>query len=314
LVFSRKQALAPRPIDARDLAEGMIDLLKRTLEETVSIEFMGGDDLWTCEADPSQLESAILNLAINARDAMPDGGNLTIETDNVNLDEHVAAQAEITPGQYVMVAVTDTGDGIPQDIINQVFDPFFTTKEAGKGSGMGLSMIYGFVRQSDGHVTIYSEQGVGTTVKLYLPRSSAAPEELRHVNPEDIPEARGETILVVEDDPAVRRLSVLLLSELGYKVLEAADGPSALVVMETSAHIDLLFTDVVLPAGMRGPDLAAAVLRRQPGIAVLYTSGYTENAIVHHGRLDEGIALLNKPFRRRGLAVKVREAIDLSKS
>jgi PAS domain S-box-containing protein len=311
LAFSRRQALAPQVIHARALAEGMIDLLHRTLEESVSIEFIGSDDLWMCEADPSQLENAILNLAINARDAMPDGGKLTIETENISLDEDYAtAQAEVTPGQYVMIAVTDTGAGMSQEILGQVFDPFFTTKEIGKGSGLGLSMVFGFVKQSGGHVTIYSEVGVGTTVKLYLPRSRGGKPASLPSGPLDVPRARGEIILVVEDDPSVRTLSVALLSDLGYGVLEAADGPAALLVLETSPQIDLLFTDVVLPGGMRGPELAAEITRRRPRITVLYTSGYTENAIVHQGRLDEGVDLLNKPFRRDDLARKVRAVLD----
>jgi CheY-like chemotaxis protein len=285
--------------------------LHRTLEESVSIEFIGSDDLWMCEADPSQLENAILNLAINARDAMPDGGKLTIETENISLDEDYAtAQAEVTPGQYVMIAVTDTGAGMSQEILGQVFDPFFTTKEIGKGSGLGLSMVFGFVKQSGGHVTIYSEVGVGTTVKLYLPRSRGGKPASLPSGPLDVPRARGEIILVVEDDPSVRTLSVALLSDLGYGVLEAADGPAALLVLETSPQIDLLFTDVVLPGGMRGPELAAEITRRRPRITVLYTSGYTENAIVHQGRLDEGVDLLNKPFRRDDLARKVRAVLD----
>lgn len=315
LAFSRRQALVPQVIDARALAEGMIDLLQRTLEKSVSVEFMGEDDLWKCDADPSQLENAILNLAINARDAMLGGGKLTIETQNISLDDdYAAAQAEVAPGQYVMIAVTDTGTGMPQDIIDQVFDPFFTTKEIGKGSGLGLSMVFGFVKQSGGHVTVYSEVGVGTTVKLYLPRSSGGEEEPASLPaaPSEVPRGRGETILVVEDEPSVRTLSVALLSDLGYEILEAADGPAALLILETSPHVDLLFTDVVLPGGMRGPELAAEIMRRRPGIAVLYTSGYTENAIVHHGRLDEGVELLNKPFRREDLARRVRAVLDRS--
>lgn len=313
LAFSRKQALMPQTVDAHVLLEGMGDLLRRTLEETVGIEFMGSDDLWMCEVDPNQLENAILNLAINARDAMPDGGRLTIEAENVTLDDDYAnAQADVAPGQYVMLAVTDTGAGMPQEIVDQVFDPFFTTKEIGSGSGLGLSMVFGFVKQSGGHVTIYSEEGVGTTVKLYLPRSQGEDATIPSAEPSEIPRGRGETILVVEDDPNVRTLSVALLSDLGYDVLEAADGPSALLMLETSSHVNLLFTDVVLPGGMRGPELAAEIMRRQPGIAVLYTSGYTENAIIHRGRLEEGVELLSKPFRREDLARKVRAVIDKS--
>ena len=314
LAFSRKQALVPQVIDASNLVAGMSEMLRRTLEESIDIEFVGiENDLWRCEADPSQLENAILNLAINARDAMPGGGKLTIKTENADLDDdYAAAQADMMPGEYVMVAVTDTGTGMPPDVIEQVFDSFFTTKEVGQGSGLGLSMVYGFVKQSGGHVTIYSEDGVGTTVKLYLPRTEALAGELGQGYPIEVPEARGETILVVEDDPDVRTLSVALLFNLGYEVLEAADGPAALSMLESSSRVNLLFTDVVLPGGMNGPELAAEVARRRPGIGILYTSGYTEDAILHQGWLDEGIKLLDKPFRPEDLAQKIRAAINRS--
>jgi PAS domain S-box-containing protein len=314
LTYSRKQALLPQVTDASELVKGMTDLLRRTLVESIDIEFVGaGKDLWRCKADPSQLENAILNLAINARDAMPGGGKLTIETDNAGPDDdYAAAQADVAPGEYVMVAVTDTGTGMAAEVIQQVFEPFFTTKEVGVGSGLGLSMVYGFVKQSGGHVTVYSEVGVGTTVKLFLPRTEALAGELEHGDQIEAPEAHGETILVVEDDPDVRTLSVALLSNLGYEVMEAANGPAALSMLEKSSRVNLLFTDVVLPGGMNGPELAAEVARRRPGIGILYTSGYTEEAIIHQGGLDEGIELLPKPFRREDLAQKIRSAIDRS--
>ena len=314
LAFSRKQALVPRALNASDLVDSMTDLLRRTLEESVEIELVNGDALWHCEADPSQLENAVLNLSINARDAMSGSGKLTIETANVKLDDaYAAAQAEVQPGQYVMIAVTDTGAGMSQEVIEKVFEPFFTTKAAGKGSGLGLSMVYGFVKQSCGHVTIYSEQGVGTTVKLYLPRSRGPAEELHHGDRTDVPAARGERILVVEDDPDVRTLAVVLLRGLGYEILEAPDAGSALIALETSPRVHLLFTDVVLPGDMNGPDLAAEVHRRRPGIGILYTSGYTENAIIHQGRVDDGLELLNKPYSKADLARKVRDVLDKTK-
>ncbi len=313
LAFSRKQALVPAIIDPRELVDGMLDLIRRTIGETIEIVVVGSDDLWRSEADPTQLEGAVLNLAINARDAMPDGGKLTIETVNVAFDdESAAAQAGVTPGHYVMVAVTDTGIGMPLDAIEHAFDPFFTTKDIGKGSGLGLSMVYGFAKQSGGHVTIYSEEGVGTTVKMYLPRSLEEADEAPVEEHETEPRSRGEVILVVEDDPDVRMLAVALLSDLGYRVLEARDGRSALAALDRTSRVDMLFTDVVLPEGMSGPNLAAEVKRRFPGVAVLFTSGYTDNAIIHQGRLDKGVELLNKPYRKVALAQKVRSVLDRS--
>ncbi len=311
LAFSRKQALVPAIIDPRELVDGMLDLIRRTIGETIEISVLGSDNLWRSEADPAQLESAVLNLAINARDAMPDGGKLTIETVNVAFDdESAAAQADVTAGHYVMVAVTDTGIGMPRHAIEHAFDPFFTTKEIGKGSGLGLSMVYGFAKQSGGHVTIYSEEGVGTTVKMYLPRSLEEADEAPVEEHEAEPRSRGETILVVEDDPDVRALAVALLSGLGYRILEAPDGRSALAALDQTSRVSMLFTDVVLPGGMSGPNLAAEVKRRFPGVAVLFTSGYTDNAIIHQDRLDKGVELLNKPFRKSDLARKIRSVLD----
>jgi signal transduction histidine kinase len=269
LAFSRKQTLFPQMIDAGVLVGGMSNLLRSSLGETIEIKITGDDDLWPCEVDPSRLENAVLNLALNARDAMPGGGALTLGATNVSLDDDYAvAQTDLEPGEYVQVVVSDTGTGIPKDVIDHVFDPFFTTKEVGHGSGLGLSMVYGFVKQSGGHVTIYSEEGEGTTIKLYLPRSDKAEEQPEQGDQADVPEARGETVLVVEDDPEVRTLSVALLRSLGYEILEAGDGKTALKVLETEPRVNLLFTDVVLPGGMSGPELATEVHNRVPGIGV----------------------------------------------
>jgi PAS domain S-box-containing protein len=311
LAFSRKQTLLPQVFDANKLLLRMSDLLRRTIEESIDISFVHEDELWRCEADPAQLESALLNLVINARDAMPASGKLTIETGNVSLgDEYAAVQTEATPGEYVMITVGDTGTGVPHQIIDQVFDPFFTTKEVGQGSGLGLSMVYGFVTQSGGHVTINSEEGVGTTVRLYLPRSDKAAVDLEQADPEQIPLAQGATVLVVEDDADMRTLSVAFLRSLGYEVLVAENGKSALEELERSEGINLLFTDVILPGGMNGADLAAEVRRRQPEIAVLFTSGYSREALIDKGQLDEAIELLKKPFRKADLAQKVKLVLD----
>jgi PAS domain S-box-containing protein len=314
LAFSRRQPLAPKPLDLDRLVTGMSDLLQRTLGEHIRLEIVTSPGLWRVEADPNQLESAILNLGLNARDAMPGGGELTIETANAQLDESYAArEAEVPPGQYVMIAVTDTGVGMTRDIAERAFEPFFTTKEVGKGTGLGLSMIYGFVKQSGGHVKIYSEDGHGTTIKIYLPRllSEAAAESDETGRPAAVESsARRETILVVEDDADVRLYTVECLQELGYQVLEAHDGPSALRLMRLHGQpIDLLFSDVVMP-GMSGSELAAEARKMQPGLKVLFTSGYTRNAIVHNGRLDQGVEMIVKPFTFEALAQKVRDAID----
>ncbi|RHW17377.1 PAS domain S-box protein [Sphingomonas gilva] len=314
LAFSRRQPLSPKPIDADKLSSGMSDLLQRALGEDIRLEIVNAPGLWRVEVDPNQLESAILNLAVNARDAMPDGGELMIETANARLDEgYAASQAEVPPGQYVMIAVTDTGAGMPRDVRERAFEPFFTTKEVGKGTGLGLSMIYGFVKQSGGHVKIYSEVGQGTTIKLYLPRLLREPEA-----DEDLVVAtsgfesspRKETILVVEDDDDVRAYTVECLRELGYRVIEAHDGHSALRLLEREGRpIDLLFTDVVMP-GMTGRELAELARAQQADLRVLYTSGYTRNAIVHAGRLDPGVEIINKPFTYEALAQKIRDMLD----
>ena len=314
LAFSRRQPLAPKPVDVDKLVLGMSDLLQRSLGELVRLEIVTAPGLWRVEADPNQLENAILNLALNARDAMPSGGELTIETGNARLDEgYAAVQAEVPPGQYAMIAVTDTGTGMAREVVERAFEPFYTTKEVGKGTGLGLSMIYGFVKQSGGHVKIYSEPGRGTTVKIYLPRLlrehrlGEDPAPVTHGLEASI---RQETILVAEDDDDVRSYTVESLRELGYRVLEAHDGPSALRLLERQAEpVDLLFTDVVMP-GMTGRELAEQARAHQRNLKVLYTSGYTRNAIVHGGRLDPGVEVLVKPFTFEALGQKVRDMLD----
>jgi len=310
LAFSRRQPLDPKPLDVNSLVSGMSDLLHRTLGETISVETVRGAGLWRIEADPNELEAAILNLAINARDAMPDGGRLTIETSNAYLDDaYLAAHAEVHAGQYMMLAVSDTGTGMDAATMAQAFEPFFTTKPVGKGTGLGLSQVYGFVKQSGGHVKIYSEPGEGTSVKIYLPRLAGEAAE----EPDELPLPEGmseETVLVVEDDDDVRAYSVETLRELGYRVIEAHDGPSALRLLARQPRVDLLFTDVVLPGGLTGAQLAADVRTLRPGVKILFTTGYSRNAIVHHGRLDQGVQLITKPFSFSDLAAKVRDVLD----
>lgn len=317
LAFSRRQPLAPKPTDADRLVAGMSDLLGRSLGETVSLEIVTSPGLWRIEADQNQLENAILNLALNARDAMPQGGTLTIETANARLgDEYSAQHAEVAPGQYVVIAVTDTGEGMTRETLARVFEPFFTTKEVGRGTGLGLSQVYGFTKQSGGHVKIYSEENQGTTVKIYLPRlvsdGEVEPAAEQVTDLETSP--RRETILAVEDDDDVRAYTVECLRELGYRVLEAHDGPSALALMERQGtSVDLLFTDVVMP-GMSGRELADELRRRQPDLRVLYTSGYTRNAITHGGRLDEGVEMIAKPFTYQALAMKLRDMLEAGRT
>jgi CheY-like chemotaxis protein len=290
----------------------MEQMLRRTLGEDVEIEMRLAPPLWPALADRAQVESALLNLAINARDAMPGGGKLTIETDNALLDQDYAVHnAEVAPGDYVALAVTDTGTGMTPEVLGHAFEPFFTTKEVGKGTGLGLSMIYGFAKQSQGHVKIYSEVGHGTTVRLYLPRKTAAAEGA--AAPGSVNRARAggsETILVVEDDADVRAFVVGQLGDLGYRVIEAADGPQAQRILESDQPIDLLFTDVVMPGGMTGRQLADAARAHRPGLKGVFTSGYTENSIVHQGKLDKGVSFLSKPFRRQELALKIPETLD----
>lgn len=312
LAFSRQQPLRPQPLDANRLVQGMSDLLRHSLGASVHLETVLAGGLWRTHADPNQLESVILNLAVNARDAMPEGGRLTIETLNAHLDSRYASEhLGIPPGQYVCIAVTDTGTGMTADVVARAFDPFFTTKPVGKGTGLGLSQVYGFVKQSGGHVKIYSEPGEGTTVKIYLPRLLALePEDAAPALQPALPRGEaGEVILVVEDEPAVRRFTVEALQELGYRVVEAEDAETALALLDDHPEIALLFTDVVMP-GMNGRKLADEVLRRRPGLPVLFTTGYTRNAVVHNGVLDPGVHLLGKPFTIEDLATKLREVLE----
>jgi len=318
LAFGRRQALAPRVVDVGRFIGGLEDLVRRSIGEGVEVEVIVSGGLWHTFVDPTQIENALLNLAINARDAMDGNGRLTIEVGNAFLDDdYVRGQPDVKPGQYVMLAVSDTGCGMTPQVLSQVFQPFFSTKPAGSGTGLGLSMVYGFVRQSGGHVKIYSEPGYGTTVKVYLPRAHDAEAQVDAVpGPAATGDAGGgaETVLVVEDDAAVRHATVEMLQELGYKVLKASDADQALVVIDDAvaqhAAIDLLFTDVVMPGRLKSPELADKARERLPGIAVLFTSGYAQNAIVHGGRLDPGVELLPKPYSARALASKVRAVLD----
>ncbi len=309
LAFGRRQPLDPKVIDIGRFITGMDDMLRRALGEEIELEMVIPGGLWNTLVDPGQIENAILNLGINARDAMPDGGKLTIEAGNASLDdEHARAHDDVQPRQYVMVGVTDTGAGIPPELLERVFEPFFSTKPEGKGTGLGLSMVYGFVKQSGGHVKIYSEPGQGTTIKIYLPRVHQAADSL--ADETAVPVRGGtETVLVVEDDDEVRETAVGLLTDLGYRVLKAREAASALSVIESGVPIDLLFTDVVMPGPLRSPELARKAKERLPRLAVLFTSGYTENAIVHGGRLDRGVELLSKPYTREALARKVRHVL-----
>ncbi len=311
LAFARRQPLEPEVVLASELIAGMDDMLRRTLGEHIEIEFIRGGGLWQTMADPGQLESALLNLCINARDAMADGGRLTIETANASLDQNYAdAHADVQPGQYVMIAVSDTGAGIAAGDLARVFEPFFTTKAAGKGTGLGLSMVYGFVKQSRGHITIYSEPDQGTTVRMYLPRHLGDGKPKVTVKPEPAAAGGTETVLLVEDDPMVLRFAQDQLESLGYRVLSASSPRQALEILSAHGRVDLLFTDVVMPGGMNGRELADEARKMQADLKVLYTSGYTENAIVHHGRLDPGVQLLSKPYRRLELARRIRLVLD----
>ncbi|KRR20828.1 histidine kinase [Bradyrhizobium lablabi] len=304
LAFSRRQPLQPRNTDVNALVIDAADLLRPTLGEHIEIESMLAHDSAPALIDPSQLSTAMLNLALNARDAMPNGGKLTLETKNVVLDENYARlNSEVKPGNYVMIAVSDTGDGIPSNLLEKVFEPFFTTKEAGKGSGLGLSMVYGFVKQSNGHIKIYSEEGHGTTVKLYLPQATGGgPEELAGETGGYAGEHSDQSILIVEDDPLVREYVVAQITRFGFRTRAAANAAEALAIIDGPERIDLLFTDVMLPGGVNGRQLATEGIKRRPELKVLYTSGYAENALIHHGRLDPGVLLLPKPYVSADLA------------
>jgi CheY-like chemotaxis protein len=309
LAFARKQPLEPKSVDINTLVLDTVQLLRPTLGEHIELDAMLEPDADPAQIDPSQLSTALVNLAVNARDAMPNGGKLTLETGNVVLDEAYAKDNPgVAPGSYVMIAVSDTGCGIPAKLRDRVFEPFFTTKTPGKGTGLGLSMVYGFVKQSGGHIKIYSEEGYGTTVKLYLPRSGAPAAMPSTASPALV--GGSETILVVEDDALVCNFVVTQLRSLGYRTLVGANGNAALKYLDDGTPFDLLLTDVIMPGGVNGRQLADTVVARRPSVKVLYTSGYTENAIVHHGRLDAGVLLLVKPYRKSDLARMVRAALD----
>jgi nitrogen-specific signal transduction histidine kinase/ActR/RegA family two-component response regulator len=316
LAFARRQVLRPTVLNVSSLVEESLSMLGRTIDATIETRSALAHDIWPVRVDRSALEAAILNLAVNARDAMPDGGTLTITTANVVFDEGaVDKRPEVNPGPYVMLAVSDTGTGMGPEVLARAFEPFFTTKEVGKGTGLGLSMVYGFVKQSNGFVYIDSEQGKGTTVRLYLPRA-----EIEQLRPEsDLSKPAGlpngnETILVVEDAVAVRTAAVSLLESLGYRVLQAHDGPSALKLVDEHLDIDLVLTDVVMPGGMKGPDLARHVLKRRPDVKLLYMSGYADDAGFRDGVFEPYAELIGKPFQSEELARQVRKVLETRKS
>jgi PAS domain S-box-containing protein len=310
LAFARRQALEPRTVRPDELVDGMRNLLRRTLGENIELAVEHAADVAKVSVDPTQFESALLNLCINARDAMPGGGKLMIETGNVILDENYAEQrVDVAPGDYVRVSISDTGTGMSAEDAARAFEPFFTTKSRGQGTGLGLSMVYGFVKQSGGHVGIYSELGHGTVVTLYLRQAKGREEPVTPVERGNVA-GHGERILLVEDDDLVRAHAMHLLANLGYGVVAATNGPEALELLREGVACDLLFTDVIMPGGMTGPKLAEAAHELRPGLPVLYTSGYTENAIVHHGRVDPGVNLLHKPYRKPELAAKLRAVLD----
>jgi CheY-like chemotaxis protein len=310
LAFARRQPLHPVEVDVNSLIREAVKLLRPTLGEPVEILAQLTGDIWKALVDAGQLTTAILNLALNARDAMPGGGKLVLEARNVHLDEDYASMnSEVMPGDYVMISISDTGSGIPSAYLEKVFDPFFTTKEAGKGTGLGLSMVYGFVKQSGGHIKIYSEEGHGTSVKLYLPRSTGAASAAAAVARPSPIEGGHEVILVVEDDPLVRKSVVAQIESLGYAAVAAAGADEALDIIDQTAKIDLLFTDTIMPGGMNGRQLVDEALKRRPALKVLYTSGYSEDVVVHQGRLDPGVLLLVKPYRKTELARMIRVAL-----
>lgn len=312
LAFSRQQTLSPVAANVTENIGNLDNMLQRTLGETINLKVVHTPDLWLATIDTHQFENALVNLALNARDAMPKGGKLTIETANVTLDATYAKQyKEVALGDYVKVAVSDTGTGMSPDVSKKVFEPFFTTKDVGKGSGLGLSMVYGFVKQSAGHITIYSEKEHGTTVKLYMPRShEGTPQDVAKVNTQEFT-LGTERILIVEDDENVLEISTNILSEQGYEIVVAVDGKEAIKHLNDDQHFDLLFTDVILPAGMNGVEIAEQAKQLHPDIKVLYTTGYTENSVVHNGKLDPGVTLVNKPYRRAELLEKVRTILDI---
>jgi PAS domain S-box-containing protein len=312
LAFARKQPLQPREINVNALVIDTAKLLQPTLGERIEIESVFESETCFATVDPNQLATAILNLALNARDAMPGGGKLILETGSAYLDENYASQySDVRPGLYTLIAVSDTGTGIPADIIDKVFNPFFTSKGPGKGTGtgLGLSIVYGFVKQSAGHIKIYSEEGHGTTIRMYLPPGTGAPVAFE-IDATTAMQGGHETILVVEDDRLVRDYVLTQLRSLGYVTMGAANGEEAMVLVEAGQEFDLLFTDVIMPGAMNGRQLADEIAKRRPGLKVLFTSGYTENAIIHHGRLDTGVLLLAKPYRKSELAGMIRIALS----
>jgi PAS domain S-box-containing protein len=308
LAFARRQALEPKPTNINRLVADMGELIRRTVGPSINVEIMGAADLWTSEVDPNQLENALLNLCINARDAMPEGGSLMIETDNHWLDERAARERDVPAGQYVTLSVTDTGVGMTPAVIARAFDPFFTTKPLGAGTGLGLSMTYGFARQSGGQVRIYSEVGRGATVCLYLPRHIGAAETI--VVPPDLSDmahaTRGETVLVIDDEPLVRMLVTDVLRELGYAAIEAADGSAGLKILRSAARIDLLITDIGLPGGMDGGQVAEEARKLRPAVKVLFITGFAEKAVLSHGHIEAGMSVLTKPFAMEALASRVK--------
>jgi CheY-like chemotaxis protein len=307
LTFSRRQTLDPRPVDINRLIAGMEDLIRRTIGPSVQLEVVSAGGSWPTLVDASQLENALLNLCINARDAMPDGGRLTIETANKWLDDRSAKEREIPAGQYVALSVTDTGVGMAADVLAKAFDPFFTTKPLGAGTGLGLSMVYGFARQSGGQVRIYSEVGLGTTVHLYLPRhDQAALDEVERETPSHMELGEGEVVLVIDDEPAIRALLIEFLKESGYIALDAPDGPTGLRVLQSAGRIDLLITDVGLPGGMNGRQVADAARAFRPDLKVLFITGYAENAVVGNGHIEKWMSVMTKPFDFDTLSEKVK--------
>lgn len=310
LAFGRKQPLQPQLLDLGSLIAGMHTMLVRTLGEHIDVEVDQPEGLWPVEIDPALLESAVLNLAINARDAMSDGGRLTISMANTTLDTSQAIATDVAPGQYVVLAVSDTGHGIEPELLFKVFEPFFTTKDVGKGSGLGLSMVYGFVKQSGGHLRLRSDVGHGTSVSLYFSRANQGVGKCPENPARQVPEGGNELILVVEDDALVRRHVCGLLGGLGYRVLEAIAATPAMELLAANPDVTLLFTDIVMPGGMNGVDLAKRARVLRPDLKVLFTSGYAENAVETDGRLDPGIDLLSKPYSRDRLAASLRKILQ----
>jgi PAS domain S-box-containing protein len=312
LAFSRRQTLSPKLTDVDRLVKGLEELVRRTIGPSIELDVAATENLWITQVDQNQLENAILNLCINSRDAMPDGGRITVETSNFEVDERMAQEGDLRAGQYVALIVSDTGTGMSQEVASRAFDPFFTTKPLGSGTGLGLSMIYGFAKQSGGHVRIYSELGRGTTVCIYLPRSLAATEEAQDVAQLVIPQraTAGETVMVVDDEETVRMLIVEVLRESGYSALEARDGASGLEILRSDQRIDLLVSDVGLPGGMNGRQLADAARALRPHLKILFITGYAENAVINHGHLDPGMQIMTKPFPMEALGARIREMIQ----